>query len=362
MSPLVVFFDEVAPSSPPSSPPAAAPGMVPELIEVVLVSTPSTTPYSSWTPRATIGPDKNSSKARFQCALVLSLETRTRAVAARNVNFTVSSGRKNRVRCRFNETGVNKMTSVSTSDPTDHGVTRLTLSRAPVNALNPGFLDDITGKLVEIENDEDTRVLLIASGLSVFSAGVDLKEAQAFTASDQTQMVDALNTMLAKLYAMPKPVIVAVNGAAIAGGLFLVLASDYSVAREGAVVGLTEVRVGVNFPVAPLEVARATLAPGAFRRMLLGGRNIDAASALNMGVLDEVVTRDQLMSRAEEVAADYATIPPTTFARVKVQMRSESLRIINDAIEKQSDPVRPAWFSEETSSAMSALLESAARK
>lgn len=231
-----------------------------------------------------------------------------------------------------------------------------------MNALNPGFLDAITETLTEIDNDADTHALLISSGLSVFSAGMDLKEAQAFTVAEQTQIVDSLNIMLARLYGMSKPVVTAVNGAAIAGGLFFVLASDYSVAREGAVLGLTEVRVGVNFPVAPLEVARAALAPNVFRRMLLGGRNADAAAALEMGVLDEVVQRDELISRAQAVAADYATIPSTAFARVKAQMRAESLHVINDAIDHKSDPTRPAWFSAETPGAMSALLESATRK
>jgi len=242
------------------------------------------------------------------------------------------------------------------------GISVLTLNRAPVNALNSGFLAAIEEQLSEIDGDENVRVLIISSGLSVFSAGMDLKEAQQFSASEQMAVVDALNSMFTRLYGLSKPVIVAANGAAIAGGLFFVLASDYTLAAEAAKFGLTEVRVGVNFPVTVLEIARAALTPIVFRRLLLSGRNVDATTAKEIGVVDEVCTAAELRSRTLAVAQDYASIPPIAYAKVKAQMRAGALSIMNDVLIHNSDPTRLRWFSDETESAMAQLLAAATRK
>ncbi|MFC1664609.1 enoyl-CoA hydratase/isomerase family protein [Pseudomonadota bacterium] len=242
------------------------------------------------------------------------------------------------------------------------GMTQLTLNRAPVNALNPELLAEIEAQLIDIDGDKDIRALIITSGLSVFSAGMDLKEAQKFSIDEQTAIVDALNSSFMQLYGMSKPVIVAINGAAIAGGLFFVLASDYTVAREGAKFGLTEVRVGVRFPVVAIEMARAALSPIVFRRLLLSGRNVDTDTAKAMGVIDEIVSAGKLKSRALAVAQDYASIPPVAYAGVKAQMRAEALGNMKNAISDKTDPTRLGWFSDETRTAMEELLVAATSK
>ncbi|MBC8445396.1 MAG: enoyl-CoA hydratase/isomerase family protein [Rhodospirillaceae bacterium] len=199
------------------------------------------------------------------------------------------------------------------------GVTVLSLNRAPVNALNPQYLKEIEEALADINGDDSVRALVLTSGLKVLSAGMDLKEAIAFSDSDQTAVVDGLNDTYTRLYSLSKPVITAANGAAIAGGLFFILAADYTVASERGKFGLTEARVGVNFPVAPLEIARAALGPAALRQIMLGGNLIGAAAAREMGMVDEVTSPDEVMPRALAVARDYAAIPPKTYASIKAQ-------------------------------------------
>lgn len=240
----------------------------------------------------------------------------------------------------------------------DYGVTRLTLRREPVNALNPEFLKIVEDQLAAVEGDKRVRAVLLCSGLPVFSAGMDLKEAQAFSLDEQSAVVNSLNQTFFTLYSMSKPVVTAVNGAAIAGGLFFVLASDYAIAREGAKFGLTEVRVGVNFPVVPLEIARAALAPNIFRRIMLSGHNIDTERAGSMGIVDEVVKLEDLPSRSLDVARDYANIPSIAYAKVKAQMRAHTLRSMAQILEQKSDPTLKGWFTDETRTAMDKLLAS----
>lgn len=244
---------------------------------------------------------------------------------------------------------------------TDHqgGITQLELVRPPVNALNPDYLRGIEERLAEIESSADVRAILISSGLPVFSAGMDLKEAQGFTAEEQTAVVDGLNGTFMRLYGIRKPVVVAVNRAAIAGGMFFALAADHVVAGRGAKFGLTEVRVGVDFPAGPLEIARAELTPQALRRLMLGGRNVDADAARDLGIVDDVVEPAELIPRALEIARDYAATPPMAYSRVKMQMRGQVLARLREVIESRSDHTRNGWFTEETLDAMRALLAEA---
>ena len=182
------------------------------------------------------------------------------------------------------------------SQDLENGIRLLTLSRAPVNALNANYLGELEAAFDKIDNDDSVRVLVLNSDLKVFSAGMDLKEALAFTATEQTAIVDGLNATYGRLYALSKPVIVAINRAAIAGGMFFALVADYALADRGASLGLTEVRVGVDFPVGALEIARAEMAPATFKRILLSGRNCRCRRSPQAGA-DQRGNRPRTVSR-----------------------------------------------------------------
>ncbi len=254
------------------------------------------------------------------------------------------------------------MTTHLKSQDLENGIRLLTLSRPPVNALNAAYLGELESAFDDVDKDKSVRALVIDSDLRVFSAGMDLKEALAFSPTEQTAIVDGLNAAYGKLYGVSKPVIVAINRAAIAGGMFFALVADYALADKGAKLGLTEVRVGVNFPVGALEIARAEMSPATFKRILLSGQNVDAAEAQRMGIVSEVTDPDELTDRALEVAHDYARIPPLAFANIKAQMRKSVLDRVARVIADKSDPTRDGWFTDETVQAMSALLEAATKK
>lgn len=236
------------------------------------------------------------------------------------------------------------------------GITVLTLNRAPVNALNPAFLDALGAWLDAAARDDSVRAVVLASPFKVFSAGLDLAEMQGYGVTEQTAIVDALNTAFVALYGFPKPLVAAVGGAAIAGGLFFPLSADYSVAAPGAKLGLAEVRVGASFPVAPLEIARAELTPQGLRRLMLSGLPVDAETALGFGAIDEIAEGDALLDRACRAAHGLAQAPAGTYATIKDQIRAATLATIRTAIDEGTDPTRAGWFTEETRAAMAAAL------
>jgi enoyl-CoA hydratase/carnithine racemase len=238
------------------------------------------------------------------------------------------------------------------------GVTLMRLDRAPVNALTPTFLATIDEALDALETDTAVRSVVLCAEGKTLSGGMDLKELQRFTADDQRAMVQGLNRTYGRIYGFPKPVVCAAHGAAIAGGMFFVLTSDYRVAGERALFGLAEVRVAVRFPVGPMEIARRELAPHALRRIMLGGQNHDAATALGLGVVDEVVPTDRVLDRAVEVATVYAGLPPDTFASIKRAIRGDVLEQVRAAVENGADPLLDGWFTPETPTATRAVLAS----
>ncbi len=242
------------------------------------------------------------------------------------------------------------------------GLRLLRLNRPPASALNSPFLLSIEQRLNELAAHPEVKALILTGTGKVLSAGLDLKEAVGFDVQGQTDVVDALNRAFGALYAFAKPAIAAINGHAIAGGFFFVLGCDYRIAAEGASFGLTEVRVGVRFPVSAIEIAKAELSPTMSRRLLLSGRNIRADEALDHKVLDEVLPADTVMARAAEVAADYASIPPIAYGDVKAQTRADVLAKIRDAVDNRADPCLDGWFTNETRETAAALLAAATKK
>lgn len=241
---------------------------------------------------------------------------------------------------------------------TDHenGVTEITLSRTPVNALSAAFLMGFADLIAGLNSDQSVRAIVISSNLKVFSAGLDLREAQEFDLAAQNAIVKGLNVAFLALFACPKPTVVAVNGAAIAGGLFFVLASDFRLAISKARFGLAEVRVGADFPVGPLEIARATLETNVLRRLMLTGQPIDAERALAVGIVDEIVPSEHLKSAAMAQAVEMANIPPQTYANVKRQIRGAVCDQIERAMAHGGNAPDGGWFNDETVDAMKRMI------
>ncbi len=237
-----------------------------------------------------------------------------------------------------------------------NGLAEIGLNRAPVNALSADFLMGFADLIDSLAADETVRAILLTSDFKVFSAGLDLKEAQEFDLVQQHAIVEALNVGFLALYACPKPTLVAVNGAAIAGGLFFVLGSDLRLASPRASFGLAEVRVGADFPVGPLEIARATLTPDLQRRLMLTGQPIDADAARAAGLVDEIVPPERLRPRVLAAADEMTRIPPRTFASVKRQIRGATVARIRAAVATGGNAPEGGWFNDETVAAMKRMI------
>ena len=212
------------------------------------------------------------------------------------------------------------MSHISTRDD-GNGVAVLSADRPPANALDLALLEEIVAAVQPFANDPP-RALVLAGRPGFFSAGVDLKLAPTYEPEDRRRMVSAINAMALGVYELPCPVVGAITGHAVAGGLVLALCTDLRVASSAGRYGLTEVKVGIGYPQAAIGVVRAELAPHAARRLALGSELLGASECLHLGVFDELAEPNDVLPRALELATSLAAFPRETYARTKRELRA----------------------------------------
>lgn len=187
------------------------------------------------------------------------------------------------------------------------GVITLNRPRAR-NALNRALLSELDEALGAFGADQSIGVVVLTGADPAFCAGADLKE------GSQDQSVDfwavharasqsmRLHQQLARL---PKPVVAAVNGPAVAGGCGLAMSCDLVIASDRAVFGYPEVRRGLVAAMAMVSLSRIVGQRTALD-LLLSGRSVTAAEALELGLVNRVVPHAELMTTALEYATDMA--------------------------------------------------------
>jgi enoyl-CoA hydratase len=218
----------------------------------------------------------------------------------------------------------------------------VTIDRPPANAMNVELLSELVAQLEAVSSsDPPPRALVVAGRDPFFSAGVDLKEVPGYGPAEQRQMVTGINRMVLACYGMPCPVLAAVTGHAIAGGLVLALCADHRIASEAGRYGLTEIKVSVPYPQAAIGVVRAELSPASARRLVLGSELTSAEECRRLGVFDEVVPAAEVLGSALEVAADMAALPTDVYARTKQDLRGGALSAMRSAV--SSEPLLAGW-------------------
>lgn len=233
----------------------------------------------------------------------------------------------------------------------------LQMARGKGNSMNIEFLNALTAALKEAEISDAPSAVLTGQG-NVFCAGVDL---QAIITGDRQYQDNFLQTLAQFLKAVidfPKPLVAAVNGAAIAGGCIGALACDYRIGAAGSArLGLTELLVGVPFPTWALEVARQAIPRRYFREVCYTGRIYQDEEAVVRGLIDEFVESDDLLDRACEVARQMGEIPQPTFQLTKRQLRGPLIQRAEQQAPTDDPEVIRIWTAEDTLGRIAEFIE-----
>lgn len=236
-----------------------------------------------------------------------------------------------------------------------HDVAVVRVDRPPANAMDPGLLADAVAATEDIAAAEPAAVVLTGRP-GFFSAGADIKVVPTLDADGQRAMVDGINGLCMAWYGLPRPVVCAVNGHAIAGGLVFALCADYRVAAADGRYGLTELRAGVPYPTMAIAVVAAELSAPAARRLVLRADLVDAADLRELGAFDEVVPNDEVLDRALAVARDLAALPSSAYAATKRRLRAPTLALAARLQAGEADPLGDAWTDADTASRAAAIL------
>jgi len=201
------------------------------------------------------------------------------------------------------------------------GVGWLTLNRPDQrNAIDLVMRAALPVAIADLDADPDVRVIVLTGAGPAFCAGVDLKEGA--PRAEGHPLADAPASVAAPLDAVRTPVIAAINGPAVGGGFEMALACDIRIAAQRARFALTELRIGSMPGSGGIQrLARAVPAAVA-ARIVLTGEAVDAAEALRVGLVSEVVPDEELPARAAAVAERVASMAPLSLIAAKQSLRA----------------------------------------
>ena len=218
----------------------------------------------------------------------------------------------------------------------DGAVAVITLNRPPVNALNGELIGDIeaaTGRAA----DEAIRAVVI-TGNRHFAAGADITRfVDAFDGDGAEPQASGLAATVRQLEQLQKPVIAAITGYALGGGLELAMGADFRYLAEDAKVGQPEILLGIIPGAGGTQRLQRLIGYQAAKELNMSGRHVAADEALALGIADKVLPVDELLDVAKADAARWAEGPTKAYAAVKQAMGGGFGRPIDEAMEVERD-------------------------
>jgi enoyl-CoA hydratase/carnithine racemase len=242
---------------------------------------------------------------------------------------------------------------------TEDGLATVRLNRPDrYNALGARIVEELGEVLDEVEGTGEARVMILTgAGEKAFCSGVDLKERAAMDADERWAHNRALNAFAERLARLQVPTIVALNGLAFGGGLEITLACDFRIAVEGATFSLPEVSLGIIPGAGGTQRLPRLIGPTRAKEMILTGRRIDAATALEIGLVGKVVTPSELMQEAQTLAEEISANSPFALAHAKAAVDLASETTIEQGLRYETAAIRATLASEDYAIGLAAFAE-----
>jgi enoyl-CoA hydratase len=207
------------------------------------------------------------------------------------------------------------MAEFVTLETTD-GIGTIRLNRPKVNALNDQVTEELAAAARSAAADE-VRAVVIYGGERVFAGGADIKVMAEAGYAEMTARAARLHEAMNLLAGLGKPVVAAITGYALGGGLEVALAADFRVAGESARLGQPEILLGVIPGAGGTQRLPRLIGPARAKDLVFSGRMVGAAEALEIGLVDQVVPDAEVYSAAVDLVKRYATGPALALRAAK---------------------------------------------
>jgi enoyl-CoA hydratase/carnithine racemase len=197
------------------------------------------------------------------------------------------------------------------------GIGTIRLNRPPVNALSDQVTAEIAAAAREASASDEVRAVIIYGGERVFAAGADIKEMADAGYADMALRSGRLHEALSLVAGIAKPVVAAITGYALGGGMELALAADFRVAGERAKVGQPEILLGIIPGAGGTQRLSRLVGPAKAKDLIFSGRMVDAAEAHQIGLVDKVVPDAEVYTASQELVQQYVNGPALALRAAK---------------------------------------------
>jgi enoyl-CoA hydratase len=220
----------------------------------------------------------------------------------------------------------------------------LTLDRPKANAFSPELVAELSAALAA---ETRARGVVLASALpGIFSAGWDLKRILDHDRPSMEEFVREYCDLVRQIFVFGPPLVAALPGHAIAGGLIVAMGADERIAAEGkGKFGLSEVILGVSVPQCLMEPFRHVVGARQMERLAATGENLTVEEARSIGLVDRIVPAEDLLDRAVERVRVLASLSAPAYAAIKLRSRAAAIARFDQA--RDHDPFLDFWFSED---------------
>jgi len=238
------------------------------------------------------------------------------------------------------------------------GLGYLTLNRPEVyNAISQELIDEVSDALQRVDKDDDIKVLIITGAGKGFQAGADIRELSTMKPMDILRWNEGLVRINAAVEKLRQPVIAAINGVAMGGGLELALSCTLRIAAENAKMGLPEVKLGIIPGTGGTQRLPRLIGKGRAYEMLLTGDPVDAQQAYHIGLVNKVVPKGDAVTAAEEMARKIMANGP-----IAIEMCKDSVEIgmdlpIEHAVQYSQKNCITCFSTEDMKEGTSAFIE-----
>lgn len=239
----------------------------------------------------------------------------------------------------------------------DGSVATIRIDNPPANALGRAVSLELSEAASTVSADGAIRAVVLWGGEQIFAAGADIKAMVGYGPDEIGPDVGALERACRDLEAIPKPVIAAINGFALGGGLEVALACDFRVASQDARLGLPEIRLGIIPGSGGTQRLPRLVGLARARDLVFSGRHLTADEALDVGLVDGVAPAGDAYTNAYHEASVYAQGPTLAYAAAKRALAAAGDRRLAEGLEVEREVFVPLFATSDQEEGMRAFLE-----